>query len=139
MFYPMFAMVLLTLLVAIVLMIKRFRAVKNKQVSIGYFRLNRGEQSPPPDVIATANHFSNLFEVPLLFYVACLLAFVWNFQPATMVLLGWIFVASRAVHAFIHITYNNVVHRMLSFAVSFLSVILIWCLLAAHVIARQSF
>lgn len=137
MFYPMFVMVLLTWVIAVVLIIRRVRAVKNRQLNLGYFRLNRGEQTPPPEVVATANHFSNLFEVPVLFYVAGVLALVWNFQPPLLVALAWIFVIARVAHAFIHITYNKLMHRTLAFGISFLSVLLIWLLLAVQLASRQ--
>jgi hypothetical protein len=32
--------------------------------------------------------------------------------------IAWVYVGLRAVHSFIHLTYNNVRHRLIPFAVS---------------------
>ena len=46
--------------------------------------------------------------------------------PARIVALAWIYVASRFVHSFIHITYNRVMHRFWVFAFSTLALLAIW-------------
>ena len=40
--------------------------------------------------------------------------------------LAWVYVATRFVHSYIHIIYNNVVHRMYAFVSGILVLILIW-------------
>jgi hypothetical protein len=136
MFYPMFVMVILTFIVAIYLLASRISAVKQRKVSIGYFRLNSGASEPPPHLIAAAKHYSNLFELPLLFYVTCLVTMVMGFHNALLIILAWVFVASRVIHALIHLTYNNVVHRMLAFLCGATCILIMWLVLAAHVTAR---
>ena len=138
MFFPMFAMVVLTFLIAIYLLVSRINAVRRREVSAGYFRLNQGKGEPSDRLIAAQNHFSNLFELPLLFYVTCLLAMVIGFQNSLLVICAWVFVVSRAVHAYIHLTYNNVIHRMLSFLLGALCILIMWLVIAANMIARQA-
>lgn len=136
MFYPMFAMVILTFLFAFYLLALRFQAVRRKEVSIGYFRLNAGPDQPPTRLTAVKNHFSNLFEVPLLFYVTCILSMVMGFQGPLLVTLAWVFVASRVVHTVIHVTYNNVIHRLIAFLTGALCILVMWLLMAAGVAGR---
>lgn len=131
MFYPMFAMVVLTFLVAGYLLTLRINAVRSRKVSIGYFRLYNGSTSEqPPHLVAAGRHYSNLFEMPLLFYITCLVAMFAGFQGPLMLTLAWIFVATRVVHTFIHLSYNNVLHRMLAFAAGVLCLLIMWLLMA---------
>lgn len=133
MFYPMFAMVLLTFAVILYLMALRFKAVRRRQVPISYFRLNSGPVEPPARTLAASNHYNNLFQMPLLFYVTCLLAMVMNLQGPLLVMIAWIFVCARVVHALIHLTYNNVIHRMLAFAISVICILAMWLIIAITV------
>lgn len=133
MFYPMFAMVILTFVIAFYLLAMRFKAVRQHKVPIGYFRLNTGTNAPPPHVVAAANHYSNLFEMPLLFYVTCLLAMVMNLQGPLLVMMAWFFVATRVVHALIHLTYNNVFHRLFAFFSGVACILAMWVIIAITV------
>lgn len=40
--------------------------------------------------------------------------------------LAWVYVALRFLHSFIHLTYNNVLHRLSAFAVSNFVLIGMW-------------
>lgn len=57
-----------------------------------------------------SNAFDNQFQLPVLFYVACLIAIGFG---ATLfeVVLALAFVIARYVHAIIHVTSNDVVRR----------------------------
>lgn len=136
MFYPMFAMVIVTFVVAIYLLCARISAVKQRQISVRYFQLNTSDKEPPPHLVRAERHYSNLFEVPLLFYVTCIVAMVLQFQNDLLVILAWIFVVSRILHAFIHLTYNKVLHRMAVFLFGTFCVLAMWIVLAAHYMAR---
>ena len=69
--------------------------------------------------MAVANRaYMNLLELPVLFYVAALMYFVAGRLDATALSLAWAYVALRAVHSLIHLTYNNVFHRLTAFALS---------------------
>jgi hypothetical protein len=55
-----------------------------------------------------ANSFANQFELPVLFYVLTILAYVTHKAGVVFVILAWIFVIFRVLHACVHTT-NNVV------------------------------
>ena len=123
--YPMFIMVGLTFIVAGVAVKNRFASIKNNTVSAKYFRLMTGQ--PVPDSITkTTRNFNNQFEVPTLFYVVCTLYICLSVNSFAALLFAWLFVFFRIIHAYIHITYNNIVHRMLTFWLSLLCVLALW-------------
>jgi hypothetical protein len=62
----------------------------------------------------------------LLFYIACLTLVVTNSLDTIYVSLAWAFFGARVVHSFVHLTYNNVIHRLRSFALSNLILTIIW-------------
>lgn len=128
MIYPMFAMILLTFAVAAYLFKLRVAAVKSGEVKLSVFRLNDSE-TIPTNMQQASRNFSNLFETPVLFYVASVLSISLGIDSPAVLLLGWIFVASRVLHSWIHLTSNNVIRRMQAFMAGNVCVLLIWILI----------
>lgn len=127
MLYAMFAMVLLTFGVAFRLLFLRIKGVKSGKVKIGQFRLNNGEI--PTDIILAARNYSNLFEVPTLFYISGTIAIVMDVESVSLTTFAWLFVLSRLIHSWIHLTYNNVIHRLWAFMAGNFCVLAMWGLL----------
>lgn len=133
--YPMFAMVLLTAAVVVTLFRRRVRAVRENLVTASYFRIYQGEAEPESSAKA-ARHLANLFEAPVLFYVACLAAMVTGQTGVAVVALAWAYVAARFVHAYVHLGGNRLRHRMRVFGVSWLILLALWIALVAGVATR---
>lgn len=134
MLYPMFAMVIVTFVVAIHLFRLRVKAVKAGEVRLSQFRLNTGET---PDVMAqAARNYANLFEVPMLFYTAGAIAIALGIQVPAMIITAWIFVLARILHSWIHLTSNNVIHRMRAYMLGSICVLVIWGILVASYATR---
>jgi len=125
MFYPMFLMVLLTLIVGLITMKCRIASVKSGAVDAKYFKLMEG-QEVPEIITKTTRCFNNLFEVPILFYTGCLLYMILGVESLIGLLFAWTFVLMRCVQAYVHLTYNHLIHRMLSFWFAFFSTIGLW-------------
>ena len=70
------------------------------------------------DSVAPANNLMNLFEMPVLFYSAIMLALLLMWQDPLMVIFSWLYVSLRIIHSFIHLTYNKVIHRFWAYALS---------------------
>ena len=87
--------------------------------------------------VAAADNFRNLFEVPVLFYAVVPLLVLAHAVTGAAVALGWAFVALRALHSVIHISYNRVMHRFLAYAASTLCVFAMWALLGAELWRRS--
>lgn len=130
--FPLFAMFLLTFCIGVWMLKLRFKAVKEDGLNPGYFQLNRGAKLP--DYLAkVTNHYTNLFELPVLFYVACLILYTGHIVDVLYIGFAWTFVGIRCAHAYIHITYNNLKHRRLAFLVGTLTLAFIWARLFIQV------
>jgi hypothetical protein len=86
----------------------------------------------PPKAMQVANCFSNQFEIPVLFYVVTILALITRQVDFLFVLLSWVFVVLRYVHAFIHTTSNRVARRGLVYGAGVVILLVLWILLALH-------
>lgn len=128
MLYPLFAMVLLTLTVGIIALRARFASVKSGELDPRYFRnmQPREGKAVPERVVITSRCFNNQFEVPVLFYTGCVTALALDQVSVYSLWLAWGFVISRCFHAWIHLTYNNVLHRMYSFLVGLVLMLSLW-------------
>ncbi|OHB28085.1 MAG: hypothetical protein A2790_11720 [Phenylobacterium sp. RIFCSPHIGHO2_01_FULL_69_31] len=116
-FTPMGAMALLTFIVLGFIPASRFRAVSARQVTAEDFKLGESARVPP-QVAVTNRNFMNLLELPMLFYVAGLMYYVAGRVDQTALALAWSYVGLRAVHSAIHLTYNNVIHRLSAYTLS---------------------
>jgi hypothetical protein len=126
-FAPMGAMALLTFAVLGFIPARRFRAVFARQVTAEDFRF--GESAAVPGHVSIPNRaYMNLLELPILFYVAGLMFFVAGRVDGVVLAVAWAYVALRAIHSAIHLTYNNVIHRLTAFALSNLVLAAIWIL-----------
>ena len=123
----MFAMVVLTFVVALVMLRSRVRAVKSREVPLEFFKTYQG--AAPEHVITSARHFSNLFEAPVLFYVACLAAMILNKTGVTVVALAWAYVLARCIHAYVHLGSNKVFLRMRAYLFSWVILLALWVVL----------
>ena len=83
----------------------RSGAVKRKDIALR-------EPNWPPRVLQIQNAVYNQFEIPFLFYVLTILAIVTRHADLLFVVLAWVFVLLRLVHAYIHVTNNDT--RMLT-------------------------
>lgn len=112
--YPIFALFTLTGLVWLWMYRQRIGAHAKGELSQSYMRTAEGP-APPERVIATGRHFANLFEVPVIFYVTCLLLLVTGTVDPGQLVAAWLFVGLRMVHAMIHLSYNNPYHRFAAY------------------------
>lgn len=127
-FAPMAAMVAVTMLVWLRLYQVRLREMRVRRIAPQALA-SRSQTAAMHDTRA-ADNFSNLFELPVLFYVALLVAQATGNTGDTVLLLAWLFVVLRAAHSLIHCTYNRVMHRFAAYLLSALTLWALWALLA---------
>ena len=135
-FWPVVALAAWTFIVLLLLPFVRVRAVRRREVRVDDFRLGESPNVPPRVSLANRN-LMNLLEMPMLFYVACVLLYVTGGASYGMTLLAWLYVASRIVHSLIHLSYNRVPHRLAAFAVGNVILVMLWVGAALH-LARVS-
>lgn len=82
----------------------------------------------------SADHFRNLFEMPVLFYVLCALLAITELTTPLLLACAWGYVALRAYHAYIHLTHNKVIRRFQAYVASCLVLFLMWGVFAVELL-----
>ena len=88
--------------------------------------------------VSAADNFTNLLETPVLFYAICIILFVSNEVTQTQLLLAWLYVVLRALHSFIHVTYNKIIHRWAVYSISTICLFIMWGNFAFAIFSRPA-
>jgi hypothetical protein len=128
-FWPMIGLALVTVVVTVWLVVVRLKVTGSGEVDISYYTTYQ-EGTEPDYVIQASRNLTNLFDFPLLFYVVCTLSYLASVVDDTQMYLAWGFVALRAIHSLIHLSYNIVLHRLGVFLISVAVLIALWVRLA---------
>ena len=131
--YPVFVQVLLTVMVYVLLAVSRAQAISRMDRGRGNPDLALGRVEWPEDAVKRAANQRNQFELPVLFYAVTAFALIVSAADALMVVLAWLFVATRLLHAAIHIGPNKVRWRSPAFALGLLVLAIMWVKLFIHV------
>ena len=131
-FWPVLVLVALTFAVSIVMYHRRIAEIRAKKVRLSTIALSAGMAAHLEDTRA-ADNYRNLFEGPVLFYVAALAAFALKVVTPAVVALAWLYVACRVAHSLIHCTTNRVRHRFYAFVASHAVLFALWVVLAASI------
>jgi hypothetical protein len=78
--------------------------------------------------------FSNQFELPVLFYVLTILAFITHLASVVFVVLAWIFVIFRLLQAYVHVTNNKIRLRGSMYGIAAIALILNWVIYIVEVL-----
>jgi hypothetical protein len=89
----------------------------------------------PPHVLQIHNAAHNQIETPMLFYAVTILAIISRQVDMAFVVLAWIYVLFRLLHAYVHVTSNRVSVRGPLFGVSLLVLFIMWVVFAVRIIA----
>lgn len=134
--YPVCGLILLTMIMQFSLMRARITAIKKARVraqaiaeSAKFDEIMRGTEN-------ISDHFENLFEIPVLFYVAALTIFILQITDPIYLVAAWAFVGLRYAHSYIHCTYNNIMHRFFAYFLSSMIVWAIWARIAFQLFTR---
>jgi hypothetical protein len=129
---PVFVLVALTLALALWMGYERNRLVYSKEVRIKDIALSK--ETWPDRAKQIANSYHNQYELPVLFYILVALALITKKADLIFVVLSWIFVLSRLVHAFIHTTSNRVPRRFFAYLIGLIVLTIMWVLFAVRVL-----
>jgi hypothetical protein len=122
---PVVALVVLTAIVGLLMVVYRNLAVIRGAATGRYFRTFT-DDTPAEWVERPIRTYMNLLELPVLFYVACLLMLTTGRFDSVQVSLAWVFVATRYVHACIYIGFNYVPLRFTAFLTGVITLAVIW-------------
>ena len=93
-----------------------------------------GQPNWPTRATQIGNCFSNQFELPLLFYILIALALPLRHADLFIVLMSWVFVVTRFVHAGIFVTSNDVKQRSLVWFAGVLVLFAMWLYFALRIL-----
>lgn len=120
---PLLAQVGLTLLVFSLLYVRRLPAMAVQKPTPEELQDKSSLAKLPAPARFAAENYNHQFEMPVLFYVLCIASMLIGIADNWSLIYAWLFVALRAVHAVIHCTYNNVIHRFVVFLLSSIALI----------------
>jgi hypothetical protein len=124
---PMLSMMVLTFVVWVYMYVLRIGYTVRQRIHPQKLTIpDKVAELIPEPVSYPAYNFRNLLELPVLFYVLCLLLYVTGMADSWDLLAAWVFVGLRVVHSLIHCTVNIVIYR---FYVYFASAIVLWVML----------
>jgi hypothetical protein len=129
---PVFVLVALTFALLFTMGRKRVGALRQGQTRIGDIAL--GEPNWPTDVTQASNAFNNQFQLPFLFYVLVVFALIVHKADLLFVVMSWIFVALRILHAGIHITSNRVSRRFMAYTAGMVILMAMWIIFAVRIL-----
>ena len=120
-FLPVATQVILTLLLFI-----RLGQVKSRASRLGEVDERRRalhKDAWPAYVLKVTNNIENQFQTPVLFYVLSLMAWALD-RVDWLVVVAWAYIATRLVHAYIHLGDNVVLWRRKVFSIGVLLLML---------------
>jgi hypothetical protein len=132
---PLFVQVILTFALGIHLGVMRARDFKSGIARHDNIALREPNWSKSTLQVTYA--FSNQFELPVLFYVLTILEYVTHLAGIAFVVLAWIFVIFRILHAYIHVTSNNVRLRGPFYGVAAIVLIVMWVIYIVEVLTLR--
>lgn len=128
-FLPAVAMVALTIVVTFRMFFERVRQMRDERIHFSEIPSGTQLAARLRDTRASDN-YKNLFEAPVLFYLALVVAFCIGHATTAVLALAWAYVATRCLHSWIHCTYNRVKHRFYVFLASNVVLWALWIVLA---------
>ena len=133
---PMFAQLALTFVLLFWMGFLRTQALRSGAVKPEQIALR--EPHWPLRVLQIGNAFHNQLELPVLFYVVTLLALMTETLDVILYVLSWMFVLSRFLHAYIHVTSNRLDRRGGVFGIGAIALLLMWVIVVARILLFAS-
>lgn len=129
---PLFVQVVLTFALLVWLAYQRVTLISSGVVKRTDIALR--EPNWPARTLQLQNAVSNQFEVPVLFYALAILSIVTRHADLAFVILAWVFVLLRIIHASIHVTDNDVRRRGLTFIAATTVLMVMWILFMLRIL-----
>ena len=92
-----------------------------------------GQPNWPVRATQIGNCFKNQFELPVLFYCLIAIALPLRHADLVIVLLSWVFVVTRLVHAWVFVTSNDLNRRSLAWFAGVVVLLVMWIYFALRI------
>jgi hypothetical protein len=93
-----------------------------------------GQPNWPVRATQIGNCFKNQFELPVLFYILIAIALPLRHADFIIVVLSWVFVIARLVHAGVFVTSNDLNRRSLAWFAGVLVLLAMWLYFALRIL-----
>ena len=93
-----------------------------------------GQSNWPVRATQIGNCFKNQFELPVLFYILIALALPLRHADYVIVLLSWVFVVTRLVHAGVFVSSNDLNRRSLAWFAGVVVLLVMWIYFALKIL-----
>ncbi len=124
--YPVVALALLTAMAMVMMLKERISEMKERRIH-PQSAPSSSQMSNMMKNTKGADNYKNLFELPTLFYVLCvILMFATKALSPVLLGLAWIYVVLRYWHSYVHIGYNKVMTRFKIFLASAIVLFSMW-------------
>ena len=135
-FLPFVGMLTLTFVVWVVLYVRRIGYIKKHRINPQDMTTpEKGKALLPEYISYPAYNFSNLFELPIVFYAICLYLYVTGTVDQIYVIAAWVFFVARVLHSIVHCTINRVMWR---FKLYVLAALALWFMLGRVILGVLS-
>ena len=129
---PLFVQIFLTFALLMGMAMSRGQAIKSGETKFKDIALR--QPNWPTRAAQLGNCYANQFEVPVLFYVLIALVLPLRHADLIIVMLSWVFVVTRFVHAGIFVTSNDVRTRSLAWFAGVIVVFVMWLYFALKIL-----
>ena len=129
---PVFVMIGLTFALMISMVGARRSALMTKQTKVRDIAL--GQPNWPVRATQIGNCYRNQFELPVLFYVLIAIALPIRHADLIIVVLSWVFVIARLIHAGVFVSSNNLGRRSMAWLVGALVLLVMWVYFALRIL-----
>ena len=130
---PLFVEVVLTLVLGLWLVYLRGRDLRSRAVHPSNIALR--EPNWPLKTQLVGNCFSNQFELPVLFYVLTIFAVITRHADLIFLILAWVFVLTRIMHAIVHTTTNRIRFRGSWYGFGAVALVIAWIVYIVRILA----
>ncbi len=115
-YWPVMAQILIPLVVLVLNGMRKATDVKSGDFDRAKAAMDNEAWGKP--TVLTSKNLANQFQFPVVFYVLCLVLASLNAVSTAVLVVAWLFVAARCIHAYVHVTTNYVPARLRAFLVS---------------------
>ena len=129
---PVFVLIGLTFALLLWMAGARRNALVSRETRVKDIAL--GQPNWPVRATQIGNCFKNQFELPVLFYILIALALPLRHADYVIVLLSWVFVVTRLVHAGIFVSSNDLNRRSLAWFAGVVVLLIMWVYFALKIL-----
>jgi hypothetical protein len=129
---PVFVQIGLTFALLVSMVLARRSALVSRETKIRDIAL--GQPNWPVRATQIGNCYCNQFELPVLFYVLIAIALPIRHADLVIVMLSWVFVVTRFVHAGIFVSSNDLGQRSSAWLAGALVLLAMWVYFALKIL-----